>query len=132
LAGFALENTHSGVPAARLYQALVTALQRLAAAPAPGPVRTEQAGMAAAAVVGTCLAFLDEHGWLPDYHADARRREQRRMLLDMATGRAEPPRLTPQKWHELLDWTLDLLRFAECHVPGPLPEPMADLDQPQV
>ncbi len=114
LARFALANFPHTVPQPSGFQAMVKALERLAKA-----AGTESAGsVAAVARIGVSLVFLAENGLLPHYPEDAQRESRRKLLLKMALGRHPVPKLKPEDYDRLEQWTHALLHHADCHVPG--------------
>lgn len=114
LARFALGNVPEELEHRAFFRAMCLGLQRLARV--EGDRRTVTAA-ARALKIGICLTFLREAGLLADYTDDPRTREQCRALLDMAAGIAAAPKLTADTWVRLEQWTIELLRAAECHLP---------------
>jgi recombinational DNA repair protein (RecF pathway) len=108
LARFTLENLlHLSMPA--YTQALLVALDRLA-----HPVETlPPEGILTAAA----LSFLNENGVLSPVDLTPREAAQCQMLLEMASGAAEPLPLSREVWNALWQWTWGRLLEAEAKVP---------------
>ncbi len=107
-ARFVLKNIHPGVESPELYQALHTALDRWSGS-APD-VKQFPHPKAIGALVK--LAFLDEHGMLPeqlhqaapDNHSLDQQRELLDKLINAAAGSSPPPELPETYWHKLDKW----------------------------
>ena len=114
LARFALANVLAGMPHEAFFAALCVGLERLAARALAG---TEMEAAADGVVVGVCLTYLQEGGWLAEGGGDALATGQGAALLAMAAG-AEPPRaLAAEDWRALRAWVIGRARAAECHIP---------------
>lgn len=114
LARFALANVVAGVGHEALFEALCVGFGRLAEPPVEGEARS---GTTDAVIVGVCLTYLQEAGWLAAPDADAAAERQCRCLLEMAAG-GPPPRLTLGNWQQLREWVLSQARNAGCQIPG--------------
>ncbi len=108
LARFTLENLLQ-LPMPAYTQALLVALERLAK-PVEG---LPPEGVLTAAA----LAFLNENGVLSPVDLTPREAAQCQMLLEMASGAAEPLPLSCQVWKALWQWTWGRLLEAEAKVP---------------
>ena len=108
LAKFALGNVQEGLHSPRYFAALTLALGRLA-----DPAEDEK-NAASAALVGTALVFLEEHGLLPDYAENERLQRQRNWLLKAAETAGPAPVLPPADWQKLEKWTAALLQHHDC------------------
>jgi len=116
LAAFALGNVEANTPNPRFFRALCVALKRLSELAGPEAV----APLAAAAVVGTALVFLDENGLLAHYTGDPQQEQRRELLLNMGHGDCQPPTLSLDDWHRLRTWAVALLHHSDSRVP-PIP-----------
>lgn len=114
LSRFALANLLPGMKHPRFFKAMTTALQRLAASSTDADARSN---LRHAAIVGTCLVYLDEGGLLPDQGGNARTERQCQDLLRMAIGETPTLRLDAGTWEKLYTWIVALLHYAECSVP---------------
>lgn len=117
LAQFALANVPAGLEHPRLFHAMRLGLSRLAALHRQPQHANVQAD---AILVGICLTYLHEAGWLAEQTASPRETEQCLVLLAMAAGEGPAPLLKAENWTQLKDWVLACLRAVECRVP-PLP-----------
>jgi len=112
LAKLALANSAGHVPHPLFYASLVTGLARLAEA-ASGLVPLDAA--ISSARVGASLILLAESGELPHFD-DPEQERRRRLLLRMAVGRAESPRMPEGVWERLDEWAVGLLKDADYRV----------------
>ena len=114
LARFALANIPGGLECRRVFDAMKTGLAHLEGI-ADEP--SKSAKLRHATMVGVCLVYLSENGLIPDYENDACTKKQCLSLIAAALGECALPSLTTQSWQSLFNWTLSLLRHAECVVP---------------
>lgn len=114
LARFALRNVMPEMPHPLFFRALLVSLHRLTDTP-PASEETRRA-----AILGACIVFLHEGGWLHPLEdaPDAKRQD---FLLRMGMGQATMPDLPPETWQQLVSWILAQLYLAECDPPA-LPE----------
>lgn len=115
LARFALLNSTGEAGMPRFFTAVTVALDRLAQA-ATDPL-ADRSAACSAAVVGTVLIFLDENGLLADYRNRPAQRARRDLILDMAAGRQAPPKLDPDDWQRLRQWSVKLAEHNDCRLP---------------
>lgn len=113
LARFALANLHAGIAYPRCYLALLVALRRLAAAPGGGMSAAEATAEGPAALLGTALVFLDEHGLLSEFPAWLGGPARGEQLFAMAGSTGAPPVLAPEEWQRLRHWLGQALHTAE-------------------
>lgn len=114
LARLALANVQAGLAQPRAYAALLVALRRLAAA--VGAAAAAQAEAVQAALCGTGIVLLEEHGLLPDYAGRPELAAHRARLLAMGEAGAPPPPLDAAAWDRLREWLWRRLRGAEFRV----------------
>ena len=112
---FLLLNVFAGVPQPAVFQTFQTVLKRLCAA---SGAPTRQEGLGDAAVVVTCLAYLNENGLLPDFEEDPRTERQCQRLLLAGRGENEFPTLSAETWQSVREWGVTLLHQTDCSVPG--------------
>ena len=109
LARFALENSVANEPAPLLYEALLTAFERLAR---PEPQRC------VAIALGVGFAALDEHGLQPDLAGrESSERQMRRMLDYAVDSRLPEPEYDEATWGALAEWMYRYLHRVGLHVP---------------
>ena len=109
IARFLTLNLHDGTRHPRLFQALLTALERLGTLPDPDIA-------AAAARAGIVITFLDEEGMLDAYAEDPEASRRCQILLETAQGHPLP-KLAPDAWRQIDDWLDSLLKIADARMP---------------
>lgn len=114
LGAFSLRNILSGMEHPSYFSALRIGLGRLSSMALSGNV-SESA--VRAVVVGLCVVYLEEGGWLDVSDGAGSVGERCRALLAMALGAGPAPRLTAESWDGLLRWVFGCVREADCDVP---------------
>jgi recombinational DNA repair protein (RecF pathway) len=106
---FLLLNLRDGSRHPRLFQALLTALERLGTLPDPTIA-------VASARTGVAMTFLDEEGMLDAYAEDPEASLRCQLLLDGAQG-GPLPKLSAAAWQQIDAWLESLLTIAEVRLP---------------
>lgn len=102
IVAFLLRSIENGIPLPNVYQALITAAQRLSSISITEPIAIHSA------VSGVLLTLLHEEGLLPIYHDEAMQ-QRCDQLRTMALKPTISPMLLPEPtWQAIEQWLVDL------------------------